>query len=86
MRAVNGFWDQALESLSVEDSEVVVGTTWKKKSRQGSPEERKVGDWLVVKPLGRRLGRVEELKSATMKSMKESPVPEFGDDDEGFVV
>lgn len=55
------------------------GTTWKKKSRQGLPEERKVGEKFSVKPIGGDDGDddgggdglvVVRLNLATIRSMK----------------
>ena len=46
------------------------GTTWKKKSRQGLPEVRKVGEWFSVKPIGVLVARLMVLKLATIWSMK----------------
>lgn len=45
------------------------GTTWKKKSRQGLPEERKVGDMFSVNPIGPCGLIVTELKFDTIRSM-----------------
>lgn len=48
LRVVKGLWFQAECSLFLRDSGGVFGTTWKNKSRQGLPEERKVADIFSV--------------------------------------
>jgi hypothetical protein len=45
---VTGSADHALARREVTDDAGVPGTTWKKKSRQGSPEEANVGDEFSV--------------------------------------
>lgn len=50
------------------------GTTWKKRSRHGLPEERNVAELFSVKPIGGfGIGLLRLLKSETMRSMTWSP-------------
>lgn len=54
---VNGSWDQETAKRWTRSLGGVSGTIWKKKSRQGLPEERNVGDKFSVRPIGGRSSR-----------------------------
>lgn len=59
------------------------GTTWKKKSRQGLPEERYVAELFSVRHLAEtacECWRTVELKFVTIASMKGSPEGVMVDD------
>lgn len=60
----------------------MLGTTWKKKSRQGLPEERNVPDPFSVKPMGGGVGvaMVVLLKLATIRFMNGSLMAAAGSD------
>lgn len=60
----------------------MLGTTWKKKSRQGLPEERNVPDPFSVKPMGGGVGVAMAvlLKLATIRFMNGSLMAAVGSD------